>query len=196
MAISTITIGANDYTAYASVAEADIYLAVDPVRSATWAALTTDQKGQYLVAATRRLDLLTWSGTKTGDEGTQINAWPRTGVTYADGTAVSTSEVPQEVEDATILLAGTIASTPTASGAGDSSSNNKRVKAGSAEVEFFAPTTGKPLQDETAYALLEQFLGTNSIVVGSTFGTTDANGDSVTSTFECDDLGRGTQGYN
>lgn len=195
MTISTITISAVNYTAYASVAEADAYLAVDPTRSATWAALSTDVKGQYLVAATRRLDQLDWAGTKTGDEDTQDNAWPRTGVAYKDGTAVSDSEVPQAVEDATVLLAGSIALTPAQSNAGTSGSNQKRLKAGSAEIEFFRPTTGVALQDETAFALIRCFLAGQGVQSGSTGGLSSGTG--ADSTFKDDYLGYGLdQGYS
>lgn len=155
MSITTITIATVDYVSYASVAEADAYLAVDPVRSAAWAALSTDQKGQKLVAATRRLDQLNWNGQKTGTDAAQPNAWPRTGLTYPDGTAVPDDEVPQAVEDACCLLAGSIAINAKAAESGSSASNTKRVKAGTAEVEFFRPTAGVPLQDESAWALVK-----------------------------------------
>ena len=58
MSLTTITISTVAYQSYDSVAEADAHLAVDPVRSTTWAAATDDEKGEYLIAATRRLDLL------------------------------------------------------------------------------------------------------------------------------------------
>ena len=157
MTISTITIESVGYTSYATVAEADPFLNIDPVRETKWEALSVDNKGKMLVSATRRLDLLTWQGEKTGGA-LQENAWPRTGVTFLDGTAVSTSEVPQEVENATILLAGSIAIRAATSQAGTSGSNRKRFKAGSAEIEFFRPTAGKPLQDDSAFALIDIFL--------------------------------------
>jgi len=157
MTLSTITISGNGYVSCASVAEADIYLAVDPVRAATWTVLSTDEKGGFLVAATRKLNALTWAGAKTGGAA-QVDAWPRTGVTYSAGTAVSTSEVPQEVEDATCLLAGSIAITPASSDAGTSGSNTKKLKAGSAEIEFYTTVDGVVMQDETAYKLVIQFL--------------------------------------
>jgi len=165
MTISTITIATVDYTAYASVTEADQYLAVDPVRGTTWAAKTTDQKGALLVAATRRLDLFSYSGDKTGGS-VQANQWGRTSLTYPDGTTVPDDEVPLDIQNATILLAGTMAITPAAGNAGTSGSNKKKVKAGSAEVEFFRPTTGVPLQDETAWALLQYWLA-NSVTSAS-----------------------------
>lgn len=155
MTITTITISTVSYTSYASVLESTSYLAVDPVRSAAWALLTTDQKGANLVAATRRLDMLDWMGTKTSPS--QENQWPRTGVTYPDGTAVSTTAVPIEVQNATCLLAGTIAMNSSASESGTSGNNKKRLKAGSAEIEYFRPTTGTQLQDESAFRLLRPF---------------------------------------
>ena len=159
MSITTITIESIGYTSYASLAEADAYLNIDPVREAAWELLSDDDKGKKLVAATRRLDLLPWNGEKTGEEGVQENAWPRTGVTYPDGTAVSTTEVPIEVQNATILLAGSIAITAATADAGSSSSNQKRLKAGSAEIEFFSPVEGVALQDETAFDLISIFTG-------------------------------------
>jgi len=194
MSISTITINAIDYIAYASVAEADAYLAVDPVRGAAWDVLTDDQKGARLVSATRRLDLLAWAGEKTGGA-SQENAWPRTGVTYPDGTAVPDDEVPLEVENATILLAGTINLTASAANAGTSGNNKKRVKAGSAEVEYFRPTTGTQLQDDTAFALVRIFLGSQSAMTTASLGAR-ATGTCEESSFSCPDMGyKLTDGY-
>lgn len=191
MSISTISIGGNDYTSYASVAEADIRLAIDPVRQATWDALTDDQKGTYLIAATNRLDLLNWAGEKTGGA-SQENQWPRTGVTYPDGTAVSTTEVPTEVENATIVLAGSIAIDTTTADYGATGKNIKSVKAGSAQVQFFRREYGVPLQDETAYKLVAAFLEAGSI--SSSFGIL-ASGVDGESTFSDIDRWGLSQGY-
>ncbi len=187
MTITTITINTVGYTSYASVAEADAYLAVDPVRKATWEALSTDDKGLNLIAATRRLDLLSWQGEKTGGA-VQENKWPRIGVSYPDGTAVSTSEVPQEVENATALLAGSIAITAKLADAGTSGSNTKRVKAGSAEVEFFRQQEGKPLQDETAFALILIFLEAAS--TSDALGPLATGTDGESSFEDIDEFGR------
>lgn len=193
MTISTITISAVDYVSYASVAEADARLAVDPVRAATWAALTNDQKGVNLVAATNRMDLLAYGGEKTGGDA-QANKFPRTGLTYASGAQVSTTEVPLGVQDATILLAGSIALDATAAQQGSSGSNVKSVKAGSTGVEFFRQTTGVPLADETAYSLVREFLSASGLVGGSvgnySSGTSDADG--VSSFSDRDAWGRTT----
>lgn len=179
MSITTIVIGGLNYVSYASLLEANQYLLVDPTRSDAWAALSDDQKGENLVAATRRLDLLRWAGEKS-DGASQPNAWPRTGVTYPDGTAVSTTDVPLEVEQATILLAGSIALDATNSEAGTAGSNVRRVRAGSAEVEFFRPTIpGPALQDETAFQLVRPFLGSSSALFGAATGTSGDNTDTA-----------------
>jgi len=156
MTLSTITLSGQEFISYASVAEADRLMLVDPVRGARWATRTADQKGAALVAATNRLDLFSYKGSKTGTP--QPNQFPRTGLTDRDGVALVDSAVPVDVANATIYLAGSIATKPAAAGMAGSGNNNKRVKAGSAEVEFFKATPGKPLADETAYALIQWYL--------------------------------------
>lgn len=191
MSITTITINTVGYTSYASLAEADDYLAVDPVRGAAWAALSVDERGARLVAATRRLDLLAWQGEKTGGSA-QVPQWPRTGVTFPNGDPVPTDEVPQGVEDATILLAGSIELDAATAQAGDSGSNVKRTKAGSAEVEFFRPQTGGPLQDATALALVVAFL--EAAALGGELGPL-ATGTGAKSAFDDDDAYGRTRGF-
>lgn len=156
MTITSITIGSNSYDSYATVAEADIYLAVDPNRNPVWSALTADQKGINLISATRLLDTLNWVGTKTSP--TQNTAWPRTNVLYPDGTPVGVNDLPIEVENATILLAGSIAIDADVAISGGSASNKKKVKAASIELEFFRPTEGNLIKDGDAYVLIQIFL--------------------------------------
>ena len=130
MSLTTITIGLTDYTAYASISEAGTALAVDPTRSTIWASLTTEAKSIDLVAATNRLDLLSWAGSKTGGQ-SQTNAWPRSGL-QRDGESLDSSTIPLEVERACILLAGSIALRPADSNAGaaGSASSTKRAQGG------------------------------------------------------------------
>lgn len=191
MSFTTITLNTIDYVSYASVAEADARLAVDPVRSAAWLALTDDAKGINLVAATNRLDYERYSGTK--EVNSQENKWPRIGAT-CNSTAIPDGDIPLELEKATILLAGTIAITPTASSAGSASSNIKRAKAGSAEVEFFRPTGANfsiAKQSPDVFALIKCLLeGASSGGPGSGF----ASGTTGTSSFDNEnspDLNRG-----
>lgn len=182
MTITTITIESVDYVSYASIVEANRLLNTDPTRETAWEALSDDQKGKNLVAATRRLDLLKWAGQKTGGDAAQENAWPRTGVNYPDGTAVPDNIVPKAVENATILLAGSITLSAANANAGSAGSNIERVRAGPAEVEFFRPTIpGPALQDETAFQLVAPFLSSaGSAGFGVVSGTT---GDNAASAF-------------
>ncbi len=189
MSLTTITINSVDYTAYASREEVNEYLAVDPVRSASWSALadTDDARGPFIVSATRRLDLLTWQGEKTGGA-TQENAWYRTGVSYGDGTVVADDELPLEVENATALLSGSINIDSSYADFGTTGTNTKRAKAGPVEVTSFRPETGVLLQDATAYNLIKQFL--ESSTVSSSTGPL-ASGTGGDSTFEdADQWGR------
>ena len=160
MSLTTITISTVAYQSYASATEADAVLAVDPVRSTTWAAATDDEKGEYLVAATRRLDLLLWIGEPAATD--QANEWPRTGITYR-GEAVS--GIPAPLERATALLAGTIASNSTAADKSTQSAASRaisEVTAGPATIRFSSSggsTKSLPLADETAFELVKQWLG-------------------------------------
>ena len=171
MSLTTITIDGVDYQAYASLAEADPYLAADPIRSAAWAAAVEDNKRIYLVAATRRLDLLRWAGQPT--DASQRTEFPRTGLTFR-GEPIPDNEIPAALEHATILLAGTIASTPRAAGKATTRSIRK-VRAGPAEIEFFSggEQSAPLIADETAFELIRQWVsggrtaGTGPFVSGA-----------------------------
>ena len=99
MSLTTITVGSVSYPSYATVAEADAFLAVDLERSMAWADLDPEGKGLRLIAATRRLDSLRWAGSKADDA--QAAEWPRRGLFYETGDAI-----PERLEQACILLAG------------------------------------------------------------------------------------------
>ena len=172
MSLVNIVISGVTYQSYASVAEADQYLAVDPQRSATWVALTDDQKGSHLVQATRRLDLERYPGEKT--DPAQNLQWPRTGAT-CNGVAIPPDAIPQQLEDATIVLAGAIALDPGAAANSTAGSNIERVQAGSASVTFFRPTaTSYSLSASVpdAFALLRCLLGG----IGAGFGAASGTG--------------------
>lgn len=155
------------FTSYATLAEADKRMLVDPVRGGKWDLLDDNKKKSYLLAATNRLDLLLWRGSKTGGA-EQDNAWPRTAMEYCDGTPVATDEVPIDVEVATIIQAGSIVLDPGVSDAGGSGTNIKSVGAGSASVSFFQPKVGGVIQDVTVGSLLRCYLQSSVSGGGST----------------------------
>jgi hypothetical protein len=135
--MAEITIAGNTYGSYASVAEADEYLAADLPRYAAWAALSADMKGRALVTATRYLLGLAWVG----------------GIPDLD-------TPPAAVVEATALFAADIAAKPALANDASTGSNVKRVKGGEAEVEFFRPTTGAALPPYLL-RLLGSLLGTD-----------------------------------
>ena len=94
------TIGATDSNSYASVAEADAYLAVRGDTS-TWTALTTGQKESKLQWAAIYIDTLTFKGTRSTS--TQSLQWPRIGVWDRDGFEVD--GIPQALKNAQAEMA-------------------------------------------------------------------------------------------
>ena len=199
MSLTNLAINGVSYLGYASVDEADLHFAVDPVRGSAWLALTDIQKSINIVSATRRIDLEDAPGLKT--DPAQLAAYPRAGI-VCDGVPVPENEVPLPVVNATIVLAGSLPSdasvTSAGSGGGASSAYILRVKAGSAEVEF---ATGEQIQKTSfslavrapdAFALLRCILDGSSSNVG--YGS--ASGTGAQSGFVDAEAPRLTQGLS
>ena len=108
MSTVIIMLGGESFRSYATVAQANAYLAADPTAAGPWAVLSDDDKARRLIAASRRLDLLPWAGKRA--IGDQALEWPRTGLRDAAGAPVRADDVPAEIATATILLAGDPAS--------------------------------------------------------------------------------------
>lgn len=124
---------------YATIAEADAYLANSVRASLNWESLGEEDKSRALITATARLNRQLWVGTRTDNPPTQTQEWPRTGVSGKDGLPVDANTVPSQIVQATMELAYELtqdASLETSQGTG---SNIRRAKAGTAEVEFFRP---------------------------------------------------------
>jgi len=160
MSLTMLTIGGQMYVSYASVSEADAYLAVDPAYMATWDALDDDAKGRNLIAATRHLDTLKWAGTKTS--AAQVNAWPRSGLVERDGDPLPTNTIPPEIEQATILLAARVTQEPTLF-VGDSTDENvESERIGPKAVSYFrrrrTDRLVRRVGDARALALIRQWL--------------------------------------
>ena len=94
------TAGAATANSYASVAEADAYLAVRGDTS-TWTALNNGQKESKLQWAAIYLDTLTFKGTRSTS--TQALQWPRIGVWDRDGFEVD--GIPQALKNAQAEMA-------------------------------------------------------------------------------------------
>jgi hypothetical protein len=164
MAVSLVaTAGAANANSYADVATADAYLgacADSHAAAAAWRALSStgadaDTKARALIEATRRLDLLTYTGDLAAPL-TQRLQWPRAwvrdprrgsidprlepGVPLAgDLTAyLATDSVPRWIADATCELAAELVA---ADAFGQDPQGNVKRKsiAGAIETEYFEP---------------------------------------------------------
>lgn len=186
--MATVIIDGVTYETYADVATADNYLAADFSLNSVWTALTTDQKGQALVTSTRIINRQNWQGEPNPAPGS-ILVWPRTGVKFADGTAVPSDSIPQQIIDGSILLAALIAQTPQIAGQANTGSNIESVRAGSVQVDFFRPTTGTqfPTQVQQLWGQFLESGSQSSIGSGSVaFGTNDKSQTPCQNTFGTD----------
>lgn len=154
------TPSANDYLAARLGAEA-------------WATAAEDTREKALVTASRYFDILPWKGKKS--VASQPLAWPRTGVTLSDSTPVDSTYYPLPVTTASYELAFQLLLNPTlltdVSQGGQG--NIKRVKAGTAEVEFFKSTPLTVLPITIQLGLREYLnMGPSSTSVGKISGVT------------------------
>lgn len=180
--MATIIIDAVEYDTYATVADADSYLAADFTATAWRAETDDDQKGRALVTATRLLDRQVWPGEKADEF--QPLAWPRTGVTGYDD-----YEVPQAVVDACCLLAKYIHEGSTVETSLTTANNTRRLKAGSAEIEYFYPFVNGTRLPLPVMELLAGLLGGGGSAIASV-QSFDTDGCSV-----ADDSYRPSSGY-
>ena len=131
--------GLTNATSYVSVADADDYLTVKPdAVIADWVALTSGQKQDYLMWATRLLDQRgTFQGQKTVEE--SALRWPRAWVYDRDSLLLPDDEIPEQIEAATVEIAFNLLDQsvdPSSPGSG-SSGGIKSLKADVVEIEYF-----------------------------------------------------------
>ena len=72
--------------------------------SSAWQSASEQERSAALIHATEFIDLLPFKGRRLSDK--QSLAWPRTGVFRDDGATIT--GVPQEIKEATALVAGFI----------------------------------------------------------------------------------------
>ena len=187
--VATVSIAGNTYSVYGltsnPVADADAHFGAQ-LGADNWAAAPTDTKRKALVTAARWLDRLAWKGTPS--VGGQPLAWPRDDAD-CNGTPIANGTVPDAIArgefELALLLLGDSSLVENAS----TGSNVKRVKAGSVELENFAPTLGRstdaPLPT-VPFQLVRCMLagaGSAALVSADAFGVTDG------SAFSPDDFG-------
>jgi hypothetical protein len=113
----TATAGSASANSYLTVAGGDT-LANLALGTLSWATATNDDKGRALITATRHLEELSWIGYRASS--TQALAWPRSDITL-DGVSLSSSTIPEQVEQACFDLAEALLTTPTLLSGGNTS---------------------------------------------------------------------------
>lgn len=131
-----LVVGTNSYI---SVADATTYFE-GSIDHDLWDAATNDTRERALISATRMMDRQDWLGSKYSSS--QDLEWPRSGLTDKNGDSLDETTVPQQVLDATCELASALIDNPYLQDDTDSGSNIKKLKAGSAEIEFIRALSG------------------------------------------------------
>lgn len=186
--MGSVIIGANTYQIYGDQAGATSYLAaeLDDAAVAWMLADAATAQRQSLVMATRMIDRQRWQGLPVGAPVIDtVLQWPRTGVIDRYGTAVSSASVPDRVVKATYELAAMLFDDPSKQDVAVAGSNVSSVGAGPAQVSFFRPTIGQLGRFDTRIQeLLGEFLGSGTTSGSEGYGTTDADGNDITSAFD------------
>lgn len=150
---TTITIGSHDYTVYGDTHTVDDY-AEGAIHSAGWDALTEEAKPKYCVTATRTMERQKWAGSKTEDD--QVLAWPRTGLTYIDGSEVDASEIPQQVIDGFCEICLALANGSELQDVTSTENAIASLAAGSVSITYFRGAGGTPTRFPT---VVQELLG-------------------------------------
>lgn len=137
--MSLVAWPASNANSYITASNAAAYFD-DALYADAWDAATDAHKDKSLVTATRMLDRQSWQGEKT--DPAQPLQFPRTGLTYLDGTEVPSDALPQALLNATCELALALLGDSSVQTNTDTSSNIQNVTAGPASVTFFKPTSG------------------------------------------------------
>ncbi len=171
--MGTVTISGTSFDIYGTLAAAVTYMKAR-VGATAWDAVGSTDRSKALVSGTRFLDRQNWQGQKTS--GVQALEFPRTGLVDKDGNDVGSVAVPLLVEEANYEMALAILEDATIVENANSGTNTKRVKAGSAEVEFFRQTDGTKLP-----TIIQELIGL--FLEGS--GTSSDTGNLASGTGEC-----------
>lgn len=133
-----LVVGTNSYI---NLIDAEAYF-LHKIHAADWDSATDPTKTDALVTATSMLDRQNWQGSKTQEAPTQALDFPRTGLTDPEGTAIASDAVPQFVLDATCELALALIQNLSVQTQKNTEQNIKRLKAGTAEIEYFRGISG------------------------------------------------------
>jgi len=159
-----------DYTVYADLDTADEYLGGSS-HASTWDTLDDDQKGRYLVTASRLLNRQAWKGTKT--VAGQALAFPRTGMNIIPEPVVDAEGLPIDVVNASIELALAIADGSEVQNQQTGAERIHSMSAGSVSITNFRGVDIATRFPQIVHELLRPFIGGTS---DTTFGVAKATG--------------------
>ncbi len=185
------TPGAANANSYLTLAEANTYFE-SRLYSDAWDATVDDAvKNKAIVMATRVLDYTFiarkelkigtdgkfyttsrgWAGLPSTD--TQALAWPRIGMFDANGVAIDSTVIPQQLKDATAEFAGQLLSTDTTANNDVVNQGIKQLKAGPVELAFKDFFEVKVIPDAVMWLLVPSWLTDElySNAVPALFGT-------------------------
>ena len=164
----SLVVGTNSYI---SRADAIIYLA-DALHAESWDAASTESKDRALVTAARMLERQQWVGEQATNVG-QTMQWPRTGVSDREGVELPSDTVPQFILDAQCELAVALLDDVSVQSNADTSTNIRRMKAGTAEIEYFVGKSGTRFPT-VVHELIGYYLANSSSYIGPFVGGLDA----------------------
>lgn len=173
---SSITVPTNSYT---TMAESNTYHD-DSSHGATWAATEEEDRTRAKITAFRMIERQDYKGDKVGTE-----KWPRTGLTDEEGDEVPSGSVPQFVRDAQFELELELIVNPSVQTNDNTDDNIKRLKAGTAAITKFRPTSG-PRFPTIINEYLGRYLEGEFILIQPFAGGTD-----VETAFSTYELNRG-----
>lgn len=139
--MGTVLISGTSYDVYGTSAGLKSYMAAN-VNSAGYDDASSSGRKKAHISATRWLDRANWQGNRTDPDTPQALEFPRTGLSNKDGESVASDAVPTAVDEACYELVIYLLDDESITQNLSSGSNVKKVKAGSAEVEFFRGTDG------------------------------------------------------
>lgn len=169
----TVTIETEDFTSYADLETADLYLSASMSEAAVaWRALAdnADDKGRYLVQMTRILDRQNWQGEKADAD--NDHAFPRSGI-IINGVEVDAATLPQAIIDACIEGAALLAAGADFESRQNQSQQASSLRAGSVAITFFRGADGTPMRfPQILMELLRPYLsGSTSSSGPQAYGT-------------------------
>ncbi len=120
---------------------ADVYFK-GSASASLWAAIDSTSQKRLLVETARVFDRQNWKGTITDPTTPQPLAHPRIGLIDREGQAVDQNTIAPDVITGSYEYALEGDANPALFGQASTGDNNKRLKAGSVEIEKFRPTRG------------------------------------------------------